>query len=277
MYLENRVRRYFSFYDIMHMGVKDEPAQINYAKRVKTETLYYLILLPTTAVKDAIGEYRKKSFMSLTIFKAVEFTPAKLKKSLFGEWKLTAYPSLIVETMDGRRMEAFEVYQYQNYNGEQEEMFVLSEAMFHEIQNNFVHPRLNMHNYTQFSYEVGGPGEREKVYFEFYPGTRAFVAEQYGAWKETIAEQRKFFENHFSHQDAMEREKQQKQQRSKLEAEAAKKRHINTFEQDFGHVPIQYNTFKCAKCGTTCRVPANGKKLMVKCRCGYEFSVFSKK
>ena len=258
---------------------KDVERQKQWAERVKKKQPYFAIGLPTDHVtyeQEGINPKYKNQpcLMSMVIFKIVSVTPARLKKTLFSGTVLDTYPQVVFETMDGRRMEAFELYEYKKGNGETARAYVLTRAVLKELEKNFVHPRLNISNYHHFSSEYGDPGDKTKEYFIHLPRYGRTVPEEYGHWKETAPRAGQYFDNYFQSQDERNNQSKNEEQRIKRETAAANKRYADAFSKDFGNGQ-QYSIHPCPKCGSNNRVPSRNKRVEISCRCGHKYIVVS--
>lgn len=166
----------------------------------------------------------KTEYMSMTFFRIKDYTPVSRTVGFFTAPKCIL-PSLKLETLDGRTIEA-----YSEYIRDGKQYVVLSDQLLGEVKKNFVHPRLNLDNYSRYStsYVVGD--ESYTTYFEERICTKQQAAQMYGQWKEGRQSLKEHFDSVFERQA---RERMQK------EAEAQRRnqqqnRYVNQFEKDFG-------------------------------------------
>ena len=165
----------------------------------------------------------KTDFMSMTFFRIKDYTPASRTAGFFTAPKCIL-PSLKLETLDGRTIEA-----YSEYIKDGKQYVVLSDELLGEVKKNFVHPRLNLDNYSGYStsYVVGD--ESHTTYFESQICTKQQAAQMYGQWKEG----RQSLKEHFDR--VFERQAQERRQKDAAEQQRNQQqnRYVNQFEKDF--------------------------------------------
>lgn len=233
------VRNMFTYGEIF--GRLNNTEQQEYmAKKARGPEPYYLaIVLPTYDVlyQDPLEDYSncwrngEKCYMSFTIFKIVSVTPVKMGRTFFGDPMIKEYPQVILETMDGRRMQAFEEYSYK-YGTSMYKNLRLTTAVFQEIERNFVHPRLNMENYVDFAAKT--QIDEDIIFFRTSFSFSRTLQQEYGIWKETKEKQYAYFEDYFARKDAETQKYLMEEQRRRQQEEAAKKHYEDAFYKDFG-------------------------------------------
>lgn len=226
--------------------------QMDLQKKVMSANPYYFVLaMPTKYIKynQNKNEYERfryvryagepygfspsgtPCYMNFTVFKIVSFTPAKLRsRFLYGDEVIATYPSVIFETLDGKRFEAFEpIFKHTHRLALGKNPYVFTSDVYDEMAKNFVHPRLNLSNCTQFSATARDTYDEEyKVIFSWI--SQDEIPHEYGWWKESIRAQYWFFEDYFGSQDSHAAEEAKKAQEAKMR----NNRYENSFYKDFG-------------------------------------------
>ena len=259
------------------------------AERIRTENhQYFFIGLPVNMSKYEFPNNKKgmtdrqfrqwveenrpqTPYMSFVLFKIVKFTPMGIAGGIFTSPKVVP-TSLIVETMDGRQMEAYQLYT-ETYG---RQVLRISDAVLREVAKSFVHPKLNMDNFHNYSPPIwyAERGEPDHVYVNFGTCNADYIAREFANWKEGKPKMKAHFDSIFPRFEAA--QASQRAQQQNIETEKA--RYREELEKAFGgggNNASGYSIYACPSCATKCRVPVRGKKTEITCpKCGRKFVVF---
>ena len=211
-------------------------ADKRYAEQIKVmDTAYLCVTLPvhigsyydkpSTMLMD---DYQaniaplkpKTTYMSMTFFRVKSYVPMSKTIGFFSAPKCII-PSLRLETLDGREIEA-----YSEYIKDGSQFVVLSDAMLSEVKKNFVHPKLSLENFSSYSSRYDNDGETKYTYFRSEIFTKKQAAMWYSAWKDG----KESLRNHFQRLFDGEQRRHAAARRQKAEID----RNISQFEKDFG-------------------------------------------
>ena len=225
-------------------------------------------------------------WMTMSIFKVISSTPERKEGGFFTAPKIIP-PSLLVETMDGRKIEGYDctvhTFQYPTDDdcGSYYNALLLSKDVLNEVNKNFIHPRLSLNNYNKYTPRSpfsNFKGSGYKPVIRRYDKNQ--VAELYGQWNDGKESLKRHFDRLFEEQDIAAQKANQIAKEKAERTNADKKRHIDDFDRAFSKKPSEFaqsnSIHSCPFCATKCRVPNNGKRIAIKCpKCNKEFTVRS--
>ena len=267
------LKDYFKWWQ-MHQASYDSALKSQESLRqqlAKYKLTYYYIALPTRWRFDndsKWSEYHSQHYKSLAMFKLISFTPMTLTGGIFTSRRIATYPSMILETMDGKRFEALEPKIAKKYrNTVMSSYMVYTDDVLRELEKNFVHPEMKLNKkWIEFCHFTD-TSDSDRGWQEVYTESRALskyeAAKLYEKWEKEQSALKFYAERDITREHVANFNRQH--------ADKAQQAKVDAFESKFSQP--SHKVFKCPKCGTNNRVPVRNKRIEISCRCGHKYTV----
>ena len=151
---------------------------------------YYVALVSNWRFDNDIKwpEHHSGHYKSLAMFRLISFTPMTVKGGIFTDKRIDTYPSLILETMDGRRFEALEPrISHKFRNTATSSYMVYTDDVLRELEKNFVHPEMKLNKKWMENFHFIDSSDSDRGWQHIYTESRglpkAAAADLYEKWE----------------------------------------------------------------------------------------------